>query len=74
MKTTTLEKAFDVLRSLPTNMQEEIGTKLLSYTTQWRELKAGLAAGTDELARGAGIEISDINAFAGRITNPHDHS
>ena len=74
MATTTLEKAFDSLRALPADMQEEIGAELLEYTTRWHELKVGIAEGTEELARGEGIEISDVDEFVGRITEPHGRS
>jgi len=71
MATTTLERAFDSLRALPADMQEEIASKLLDYTTRWRELKAGIAQGSAELARGEGIEVDDVDEFVGRITEPH---
>lgn len=74
MATTTLKRAFDSLRTLPADMQEEIASKLLDYSTRWRELKAGIAQGSDELARGEGVEIDDIGEFVGRITEPHGRS
>ena len=71
MTTTTLERAFDSLRALPLDMQEEIGAKLLAYTSLWRELRAGIARGADELAQGEGIEITDVDDLAKRILKPH---
>ena len=71
---TTLEKAFESLRSLPHDMQEELAEHLLSYVTQWKALKAGIDQGTRELDRGEGIEINDIKAFIGNLETKHGSS
>jgi hypothetical protein len=74
MVTTTLTKAFDLLQALPADMQEEIGSELVSYTKRWDALKTSITTGTGELARGEGIAISDIDTFAEKITKKHDLS
>jgi hypothetical protein len=72
--TATLEKAFQSLRSLPQDMQEELGESLLSYATRWRELQSAITTGSAELARGEGIEVSDIGEFVGQIERKHGRS
>ena len=69
--TTTLEKAFHALNTLPPDMQEELGATLLSLAEQWQELKAGIEQGTAELRRGEGIEIIDLDDFTESIANKH---
>ncbi len=69
--TTTLEKAFHSLSTLPPDMQEELGADLLSFAEQWPELKAGIEQGTAELRRGEGIEIIDADNFTESIANKH---
>ena len=70
MATAILEKAIDSLRTLPPEMQEEIGSTLLEYMTKWQDLRAGIARGGDELAKGRGIEITDVEAFVDRVMEP----
>lgn len=65
--TTTLEKAFFSLSTLPPEMQEELGVNLLSYAERWQELKAGIEQGSAELRRGEGIEIIDAGDFVESI-------
>ena len=69
--TTTLEKAFHSLSTLPPDMQEELGTQLLSYAKQWQALKVGIEQGTAELRRGEGIEIVDTEDFLESISKRH---
>jgi len=66
-----LEQAFTSLRTLPADMQDELGQKLLTYVTQWRELKAGIDQGTAELARGEGVDITDTADVLKGIRNKH---
>lgn len=69
--TTTLEKAFGELRTLPRDMQDELGRTLLSYVEQWNELRAGIERGTSELARGEGVEIDSADEFVSRLEAKH---
>ena len=69
--TDTLDKAFRLLRELPQDMQEELGAQLVSSITEWRALKADIARGAEELARGEGIEVPDANSFIDEIESKH---
>ena len=70
----TLEKAFDSLRALPTDMQEEIAEQLIAYAARWEILKAGIDQGTRELDRGEGVEITDREAFLNDLESRHGRS
>ncbi len=69
--TATLENAIISLRTLPADMQDELGRQLLAYITQWQELKAGIDQGSAELARGEGIEINDTAELLKTIHHTH---
>lgn len=66
-----LEKAFKSLEALPPELQDELGRSLISYTARWQELRAEIEKGADELKRGEGIEVSDIDAFLRTIEKKH---
>ena len=72
--TTTLEKAMRSLRSLPADVQDELGERLLRYASGWHELKAGIEQGTAELRRGEGIEITDVDGFVDNLSEQHGRS
>lgn len=74
MATTTLERAFRSLSELPSDLQEELGARLLAFTTQWQALKTGIDRGTAELERGEGIEIADFETLLDNITGKHGRS
>lgn len=71
MTTTTLDMAFDALKELPQDMQDELASQLLSYVAQWRELIGAIDKGSEELARDEGIPVDDIDAFVGQLETKH---
>ena len=68
MTTTTLQRAIQSLSALPDNVQDELGQKLLAYASRWQKLKLEIDRGTDELARGEGIEVTDVDLFLDKLT------
>ena len=69
MATTNLQIAFRNLGSLPEKIQDELGTQLTDYVTQWHALKADIEAGRMQLVRGEKEEITDIDAYVMQIMN-----
>ena len=69
--TATLERAMTSLRELPADMQEELGQQLLSYVNKWQQLKSNIDQGTNELARGEGIEVTNTEEFVKAIHKKH---
>ena len=69
--TAMLKNAITSLRTLPADMQDELGRQLLAYISQWQELRAGIEQGSAELARGEGIEIDDTAELLKTIRNKH---
>lgn len=72
--TTTLEKAMRSLSSLPADVQDELGERLITYASRWQKLRSAIEEGTAELQRGEGIEIDDVDTFVDNLARKHDRS
>ncbi|MCG8356001.1 MAG: hypothetical protein MI920_10545 [Kiloniellales bacterium] len=66
--TTTLDKAFLSIRALPADVQDEVARQLLDYASKWQALKDGIDEATNELKRGEGVDVKDLDAFLDDLT------
>ena len=66
--TTTLDKAFLSIRALPADVQDEVARQLLDYASKWQALKDGIDQATNELKRGEGVDVKDLDAFLDDLT------
>lgn len=66
--TTILDKAFLSIRALPADVQDEVARQLLDYASKWQALKDGIDEATNELKRGEGVDVKDLDAFLDDLT------
>ena len=74
MATTSLQHAIEYLDQLPAPVQDNVAEQLIAYVKQWLALQDGIDQGADELARGEGIEITNVDAFVDTLTKEHERS
>ena len=69
--TGTLDRAIQSLRSLPAAEQQHVSEQLIAYVQKFRELQAAIDHGTEQLARGDVVEVTDVDEVVESIARKH---